>query len=76
MASNIPGCKETFENGVTGFGFTTQDVESLTAAIEKFLALSYEQKVAMGKAGREKIEKQFDRQIVVDKYLEQVNAVN
>ena len=75
LASKIPGCQETFDEGVTGFGFEMQDVESLRLAIEKFAALPLAQKREMGKAGREKMETQFNRQIVVDKYLEQVNSV-
>ncbi len=74
LASNIPGCRETFDEGVTGFGFLPKNVESLYEAIEKFIALSYEQKREMGKAGRKKMEECFDRQIVIDKYLEQVNG--
>ena len=31
------------------------------------------QKETMGKRSREKIEKEFNRQIVVNKYLEQIN---
>ncbi len=75
LASNIPGCQETFDEGVTGFGFEPKSVESLCEAIEKFLALSYEQKREMGKAARKKIEEQFNRQIVVNKYLEQINSL-
>ena len=75
LASNIPGCQETFDEGVTGFGFDAKNVESLYCAIEKFIALSYEQKVAMGKAGRRKIENEFNRQIVVNKYLQQINSL-
>ena len=75
LASKIPGCQETFDEGVTGFGFEMQDVESLRLAIEKFATLPLAQKREMGKAGREKMETQFNRQSVVDKYLEQVNSV-
>ncbi len=75
LASNIPGCQETFDEGVTGFGFEPKNVESLCEAIEKFAALPHEQKREMGKAGRKKMEEQFNRQIVVDKYLEQINSL-
>lgn len=75
LASNIPGCQETFDEGVTGFGFESKNVESLCETIEKFIDLPYEQKCEMGKAGRKKIEKQFNRQIVVNKYLEQINLL-
>lgn len=75
LASDIPGCRETFDEGITGFGFKAKDQESLAAAIEKFVALPYEQKREIGKAGRNKIEKEFNRKIVVDKYLDQVNSL-
>ena len=75
LASNIPGCEETFDEGITGFGFEPKNAQSLCCAIEKFIVLPYEQKVQMGKAGREKIENEFNRQIVVNKYLQQINSL-
>ena len=75
LASNIPGCQETFDEGVTGFGFEPKNTASLCEAIEKFLALPYEQKCDMGKVGRKKVEAQFDRKIVVDRYLKQINSL-
>ena len=75
LASNIPGCQETFDEGITGFGFEPQNVESLCEAIKKFIVLTYEQKLEMGKLGRKKMEGQFNRQIVVNKYLEQINSL-
>jgi len=41
-------------------------------AVESFLSLSWEEKKAMGKAAREKVEREFDRQIVVEKYVDEV----
>lgn len=73
LATNIPGCRETFEEGITGFGFEPKNVESMKNAIDKFLSLSFEEKHSMGKAGREKMERQFNRQIVVSKYLDLIN---
>lgn len=75
LASKIPGCQETFDESITGFGFEPKNVESLYQAIEKFITLSYEQKQEMGKASRKKVEEQFNRQIVVDKYLEQIDSL-
>ncbi len=74
LASTIPGCRETFDEGVTGFGFEVKNSDSLKAAVDKFLSLSYEEKLEMGKRGREKMEKQFDRKIVVGKYFEIING--
>lgn len=75
LASDIPGCRETFDEGISGFGFKPKDVNSLCEAIEKFIALPYEKKVEMGRAGRAKMEKEFDRNIVVEKYMEIVNEI-
>lgn len=73
MASRIPGCQETFDEGITGFGFDVKNADSLKCAVDKFLALSDEEKCEMGKKGREKMEKQFDRQIVIDHYFNIIN---
>lgn len=75
LASNIPGCKETFKEGVTGLGFESKNTESLIEAIEKFIELSYEVKKEMGLAGRKHVEENFDRQIVVDAYLEEIKKI-
>lgn len=75
LASDIPGCRETFDEGVSGFGFKPRDVDSLCETIEKFIALPYEKKAEMGRAGRVKMEKEFDRQIVVNKYMELIRKI-
>ena len=75
LASDIPGCRETFDEGVSGIGFRPRDVDSLCEAIEKFIALPYEKKAEMGRAGRRKMELEFDRKIVVDKYVEIINEI-
>ncbi len=72
IASKIPGCQETFDEGVTGFGFEAKSVDSLKIAIDKFLELTNEQKCEMGKAGRKKVEEQFNRKTVIEKYFEQI----
>lgn len=75
LASDIPGCKETFDDGISGIGFAAKDSAALISAIERFIRMSHEQKIAMGIAGRKKMEKEFSRDIVVSKYLEEVKSV-
>lgn len=72
IASNISGCKEAFEEGVTGFGFTPGKAEELIGAMKKFLSLTGKERAAMGKRGREKMEREFDRKLVTASYMEEV----
>lgn len=75
LGSNIPGVKDGIEDGKTGFVFNVQDIPSMVATVEQFLSLTHEEKAAMGKAAREKMEKEFDRNIVTDIYLEEINRI-
>lgn len=74
LASNIPGCKEGFDEQVTGLGFESRNAEALYTAIKRFLELPYEVRKEMGQAARTKMEKEFDRNIVVAAYLEEIIA--
>jgi galacturonosyltransferase len=75
IATNVPGCRETFDDGVSGLGCEVKSADSLYEQILRFLSLSHEEREAMGKAGRRKMEKEFDRQIVIDAYLEEINRI-
>lgn len=75
IASNISGCKEVFEEGVTGFGCEPRNADSLIAAIEKFLALDVEERAEMGRQARRKMEQEFDRKQVTDVYIKEINKV-
>lgn len=75
LASNVPGCRETFREGISGFGFAARSAKELEKAMEKFISLDYDKKVQMGKAGRKKMENQFSRDIVIDMYEEEINKL-
>jgi glycosyltransferase involved in cell wall biosynthesis len=75
LASRVPGCKETFDEDVSGFGFDVRSVDSLVEAIVKFINLPYEQKRAMGMAGRKKMENEYDRKIVINAYVDEINKL-
>lgn len=75
IASNISGCKEAFEEGVTGFGFTPGKPAELIDAMEKFLALSTEERAVMGRRGREKMEREFDRKFVTAAYMDEAEQI-
>ncbi|MGO1372085.1 MAG: glycosyltransferase family 4 protein [Senegalia sp. (in: firmicutes)] len=75
IASNIPGCKETFDENISGFGIEIRDTNDLALKIEKFINLSCDKKKQMGIASRNKMEKQFDREFVVDKYMNSIENI-
>lgn len=72
LASNVTGCKETFDEGVSGIGFEVKSVDSIVDAIQRFINLPYTKKKEMGLAGRKKMEREYDRKIVINAYLEQM----
>lgn len=72
ITTNRPGCREVIDDTVNGYVVREKDDKDLIAKIEMFLDLSYEQKKAMGQRGREKVEREFDRNIVVGKYIAEV----
>ena len=57
------------DDGVNGYICKQNDTKDLIMQIEKFLELPREARKQMGLAGRAKGEKEFNRQIVIDKYL-------
>lgn len=75
IASNISGCLEAFEEGKTGFGFTPGHADELIGAMQRFLALSADERAAMGRAGREKMEREFDRKLVTGEYMDEVRNI-
>ena len=69
ISTDRPGCREAINHGINGFVVREQDSEDLIEKVEQFLSLSYSEKKAMGLKGREKVSNEFDRNIVVEKYL-------
>ena len=75
IATNISGCKEIFEEGVTGFSCEPKSSEDLIRALKKFLKLSREERAVMGQKARQKMEREFDREKVVDAYMEEIETI-
>lgn len=75
IGSKINGTIDVIEDGKTGYLFNTGDGEDLARQIERFILLPAEEKAAMGAAGRKKVEREFDRRIVIDAYLNELNSL-
>ena len=72
ITTNRAGCKEAIDDGLTGFLIPTKNQSELDCAIKKFLNLDLKSRVKMGLLGRKKIEKEFNRNIIVEKYLKEM----
>ena len=75
IATNVAGCRETFDDGISGLSCLPRSAQSLIESVENFIMLPYERKIEMGFAGRLKMEKEFDRKIVIKAYLQEINKV-
>jgi glycosyltransferase involved in cell wall biosynthesis len=75
IASNIPGCKETIEEGYNGYLFEVKSVISLEEKLIRFIELNNNKKKIMGENSRNKIKAEFDRSIVIDEYMRVINKV-
>lgn len=75
ITTDVPGCKETVDDNVTGILVKAKDTQSLIDGVIRFLSLSYEEKKRMGRMARMKVEREFDRNIVVDAYLEELDSI-
>lgn len=70
------GCGEIVDDGINGFIVRQQDGDDLIEKIERFIVLPYEQKRQMGLKAREKVEREFDRNIVIKAYIDAIAGIN
>ncbi len=72
ITTDRSGCRETVDDGVTGFCFETKNTQKLIESVEKFINMSNADRQQMGKNARLKMEQEFDRNIVVEAYLKEM----
>lgn len=65
ITSNIPGCMEAVIDGKTGYLVERKNANDLYKVMKQFTKLSYDQRKAMGLAGRKHMEEVFDKKKVV-----------
>ena len=76
ITTDRAGCREIVEDGKNGYIVKQRDSSDLIEKIEMFLSLSWDQRKNMGLAARAKVEKEFDRQIVIRRYMEELRIIN
>lgn len=65
ITSDIPGCREAVEDGVSGYLCPAQNAEALTKCFRVFADKTRNEQEQMGRYGRALIERKFDKRVVV-----------
>lgn len=73
ITTNRNGCKEAVDDGKTGFIVETKNLEQLKEKVEMFINMPNEERKQMGISARKKMEKEFDRNIVINAYMKELN---
>ena len=66
------GCKEIVDNGINGYLVPIKDNAILARAMIKMINIGKDKRKKMGEKGREKIIREFDEKIVIEKYIEAI----
>lgn len=74
IASDIPGCRECLRDREGGFLVKPGDAGDLAGKMEEFVRLPYDRKREMGLAARAWVEAHFDRGLVVDAYMQEIQG--
>lgn len=65
ITSDIPGCREAAEDGVSGYLCPAKDADALYEAMRRFVELPESWRGEMGRRGRERMEQRFSKTAVV-----------
>lgn len=75
LATNISGCREALQEGLSGITFTPRSVEGLVTAMKTIYQYSHQQRENMGLQGRQFVEKNFNRKRIIEMYLEEIYKI-
>lgn len=72
ITSNIHGCLEAVEDGVTGYLCEKRNIDDLYEKMKNFWKKTYSDCKITGIAGRKRMEKIFDKKIIVQETIEKM----
>jgi glycosyltransferase involved in cell wall biosynthesis len=70
VGADVPGSRELIEEGVTGALCRVRDPQSLADAMTRIARATDSERAAMGRNARQKVEREFSEDIVVQAYLD------
>lgn len=76
ITTDNPGCRETVNDGISGFIYHGGDVDALVKKIETVVKdIPNCERKQMGLEGRKKVEQEFSREVVIKAYLEKIGEL-
>lgn len=70
IATDVPGCREVVGDNENGLLCRVRDAQDLAAKMIAMIDMAPEAREQMGRAGRAKMERQFDERLVIEAYLD------
>jgi glycosyltransferase involved in cell wall biosynthesis len=75
IATNVTGCRDIVENGVNGLLCKVKDGKDLAEKMKQMIHIPAAEREAMGKKGREKMIREFDKKMVIQIYLQAIEEI-
>jgi glycosyltransferase involved in cell wall biosynthesis len=75
VATDVPGCREVVEDGVTGLLCEVKNAQSLAAKLAQIVEMDASARREMGLRGREKVAAEFDEALVIERYRQTLYAL-
>jgi glycosyltransferase involved in cell wall biosynthesis len=75
ITTDATGCRDTVQDGTTGYLCQPKNAQDLADKVLDFLALPQAERHAMGQRGRRYVEDNFDERLVIERYLAVVQAL-
>jgi glycosyltransferase involved in cell wall biosynthesis len=69
IATDVPGCRQAVESGATGLLCEARSSASLAEAILAMVDMPVDRRLAMGRCGREKVEREFSASSIASTYI-------
>ena len=76
ITSDIPGCREAVEDGVSGYICPAKDADALYDTMQCFVELPESWRAEMGRRGRERMEKRFSKDAVIAETMKWLGTTN
>lgn len=75
IATNVTGCRDIVEDGVNGLLCKVKDGKDLAEKMKQMANIPAAERETMGKKGREKMIREFDKKIVIQIYLQAIDEI-